>query len=102
MARIIVNHDFSYEMLMTSALLIDQINNAIVTTNKMLSEIDSIGLSTCDLGGLTFKGLSEVGQDLQRAISHADLVQASVKEMEQKLQALIVAPPPKSHSDAFK
>lgn len=45
MARIIVNHDFSYEMLMTSALLIDQINNAIVTTNKMLSEIDSIGLS---------------------------------------------------------
>ncbi len=57
MARIILNQEFSYEMLRTSALLIEQIDNAIVTTNKMLSEIDSIGLSTCNLGELTFESL---------------------------------------------
>ena len=103
MARIIVNHDFPYEMLMTSALLMEQINSAIVTTNQMLSQIDSIGLSTCNLDELTFKSLLEVRQDLQSAISHTDLVQASAKEMEQKLQALIAAPPPPQKStDAFK
>lgn len=102
MARIIANQDFSYEMLMASAFLMEQIDNAIITTNKMLSEIDSIGLSTCDLGELTFKSLLEVGQDLQRAINHAELVHTSVKEMEQKLQAFLAAPPPKNNSDVFK
>ncbi len=101
MARIIVNQDFLYEMQMVSALLMEQINSAIVTTNQLLSQIDSIGLSTCDLGELTYRGLSDVGQDLQRAISHAELVQASVKEMEQKLQGLIAAPP-KNRTDAFR
>lgn len=68
----------------------------------MLSEIDSIGMSTCNLGELTFESLLEVRQDLQSAISNANLVQASIKEIEQKLQALIDAPPPKNNSDAFK
>lgn len=102
MARIIVIQDFSREMLMSSELLMGQINNAIVTTNKMLSEIDSIELSKRDLGELTFKVLLEVGHDLERAISHAELVQASIKEMELKLQALMAAPPPKNTSDTFK
>lgn len=40
----------------------------------MLSEIDSIGMSTCNLGELTFESLLEVRQDLQSAISNANLV----------------------------
>lgn len=102
MAKIIINQELPYEMLMDSALLMEQLNTAISITNKMLCEIDNIGLSTFDLSVLTFKGLSEVMQDLQRTIDHAEFVHATIKEMEQKLQALIVAPPPPNISDAFK